>query len=99
MTLGLLFGSFTVIYGALGIVGDMMPTWLSWGYPFGLMAVALVLFALVRYDRSRGAGRPDWIPGLLGALASTLHPWQGETMILLVLGAELLVAARKRQRS
>jgi hypothetical protein len=90
LILGLLFGSFTVIYGALGILGDLMPTWLSWGYPFGLMAVALVLFALVRYDRSRGAGRPDWIPGLLGALASTLHPWQGETMILLVLGAELL---------
>jgi hypothetical protein len=90
LVLGLLFGSFTVIYGVVGIVGDMMSTWLSWGYPFGLMAVALVLFALVRYDRSRGAGRPDWIPGLLGALASTLHPWQGETMILLVLGAELL---------
>ncbi|HEY5429113.1 MAG TPA: hypothetical protein VIK04_08340 [Solirubrobacteraceae bacterium] len=90
LILGLLFGSFTVIYGALGIVGDLMPTWLSWGYPFGLMAVALVLFALVRYDRSRGAGRPDWIPGLLGALASLLHPWQGEILILLVLGAELV---------
>ncbi len=90
LILGLLFGSFTVIYGALGILGDLMPTWLSWGYPFGLMAVALVLFALVRYDRSRGAGRPDWIPGLLGAVASTLHPWQGETLILLVLGAELV---------
>ena len=30
------------------------------------------------------------MPGLLGAVASTLHPWQGETMILLVLGAELV---------
>jgi hypothetical protein len=90
LTLGLLFGSFSVIYGGLGIVGDMMPAWLSWGYPFGLLAVALVLFALVRYDRSRGAGRPDWVPGLLGAIASTLHPWQGETLILMILGAELL---------
>jgi hypothetical protein len=68
----------------------MMPTWSSWGYPFGLLAVALVLFALVRYDRSRDAGRPDWVPGLLGAIASTLHPWQGETLILLILGTELL---------
>ncbi|MGZ4243538.1 MAG: hypothetical protein ACXVSE_04525 [Solirubrobacteraceae bacterium] len=90
LTLGVLFGSFTVIFGALGIVGDMMPTWLSWGYPFGLVAVALIVFALVRYDQMRVAGRPDWICGLLGGLASTLHPWQGETLILLVLFAELM---------
>jgi hypothetical protein len=90
LALGLLFGSFTVIFGALGIVGDMMPTWLSWGYPFGLMSVALITFALVRYDRMRVAGRPDWICGVLGALASAIHPWQGETLILLVLFAELI---------
>jgi hypothetical protein len=38
----------------------------------------------------RAAGRPDWICGLLGGLASTLHPWQGETLILLVLLAEAI---------
>jgi hypothetical protein len=90
LALGLLFGSFTVIFGVLGIVGDLMPTWLSWGYPFGLMAVALITFAVVRYDRMRVAGRPDWICGLLGGLASTLHPWQGETLILLIILAELV---------
>jgi hypothetical protein len=90
LALGLLFGSFTVIFGALGIVGDMMPTWLLWGYPFGLMAVALITFALVRYDRMRAAGRPDWVCGLLGGLASMLHPWQGETLILLIILAELM---------
>src|SRR6202012_306015 len=88
LVLGVGFGSFTVIAGAVGIVGDMMPTWLSWGYPFGLLSVALITFAVVRYDRMRVAGRPDWICGLLGALASTIHPWQGETLILLVLFAE-----------
>jgi hypothetical protein len=90
LALGVGFGSFTVIAGALGIVGDMMPTWLSWGYPFGLLSVALITFAVVRYDRVRLAGRPDWICGLLGGLASMLHPWQGETLILLVLFAELI---------
>ena len=90
LALGIGFASFTVIFGSLGIVGDMMPTWLSWGYPFGLLAVALITFAVVRYDRMREAGRPDWICGLLGALAATLHPWQGETLILLVLFAELI---------
>jgi hypothetical protein len=90
LTLALLFASFSVVYGQLGIVGDTMSVWISWGYPFALMAVALVLAGLVRYDRARATGRVDWRPGLLGAVAATLHPWQGETMILLVLGAELM---------
>ena len=98
LTLGLLFGSFSVVYGSFGIVGDMMPIWLSWGYPFGLMAVALIVFALLRYDRARSAGRLTWVPGLLGGLASTLHPWQGEMMILLVLGAELVRWRESRSR-
>lgn len=90
LTLGLMFASFSVVYGSLGIVGDTISVWVSWGYPFALMAVALIVFGMVRYDRSRTTGRVDWIPGLLGGLAATLHPWQGETMILLVLGAELM---------
>ena len=64
LTLGLLFASFSVVYGQLGIVGDTMSVWISWGYPFALMAVALVLVGLVRYDRARATGRLDWRPGL-----------------------------------
>lgn len=93
LTLGLLFASFSLVSGSFSIVGDMMSVWLSWGYPFGLMAVALIVVAMVRYDRSRGAARLDWVPGVLGAIAATLHPWQGEAMILLVIFAE---AARWR---
>jgi hypothetical protein len=92
LALALFFGSLSAVYGALGIVGDMMPTWSSWGYPFGLIAVALIVFGLLRYDRARVAGRVAWAPGLLGALASSLHPWQGELMILVVAGAELMRA-------
>ena len=92
LALALLFGSVSSVYGSLGIVGDMMPTWLSWGYPFGLIAVALIVFGLLRYDRARAAGRIAWAPGLLGALASSLHPWQGELMILVVAGAEVVRA-------
>jgi hypothetical protein len=92
LALGLLFGSLSVVYGSIGIVGDMMPTWSSWGYPFGLIAVAVIVFGLLRYDRARAAGRIAWAPGLLGALASSLHPWQGEMMILIVGGAELVRA-------
>ncbi len=92
LALGLLFGSVSAVYGSLGIIGDMMPTWSSWGYPFGLIAVALIFFGMLRYDRARAAGRIAWAPGLLGALASSLHPWQGEMMILVVAGAELVRA-------
>ena len=90
LTLGMFFGSFTVIFGALGVVGDMVPGWLSWGYPFGLMAVALIIFALLSYERARSAGELIWAPGAMGALASTLHPWQGELMILVIAIAELI---------
>jgi len=92
LALALLFGSVSAVYGSLGIVGDMMPTWSSWGYPFGLIAVALIVFGLLRYDRARAAGRIAWAPGLLGALASSLHPWQGELMIIVVAAAELVRA-------
>ena len=88
--LGLFFASFSSVYGSLGVVGDMLPGWLTWGYPFGLIAVALIVFALLGYDRARTQGRVVWSPGLLAGLSATLHPWQGETFILLLLMAEAL---------
>jgi hypothetical protein len=90
IALGLFFGSFSIVYGSLSIVGDMMPGWLSWGYPFGLIAVALMVFALLGYERARSAGELAWAPGVMGAVASMLHPWQGETLILIIVIAELI---------
>ncbi|MGA2010965.1 MAG: hypothetical protein ABSH51_10615 [Solirubrobacteraceae bacterium] len=90
LVLGLLFGSFSVISGSLGYVGDMMPSWLSWGYPFGLLGVSLIVFAMLGYDRARADGRLAWAPALLGAVAGMVHPWQGELMILIIVGAELV---------
>jgi hypothetical protein len=74
IALGLFFGSFSVVYGTFSIVGDMMPGWLTWGYPFGLIAVALIVFGLLSYERARSAATIAWAPGLLGAVASMLHP-------------------------
>lgn len=90
LVLGLLFGSLSDVYGSLGVIGDMMPMWESWGYPFGLIAVALLTFGLLHYARARDAGVTAWTPGLLGAVAGMLHPWQGELMILAVVIAELV---------
>ncbi|MGI8429732.1 MAG: hypothetical protein ACR2OB_10605 [Solirubrobacteraceae bacterium] len=89
LVLGLFFASFSVIYGSFGVVGDLFPGFLLWGYPFGLLALAAMLLALLAYERGRAAGRFVLAPALLGALASSLHPWQGELLILTVIGAEL----------
>jgi hypothetical protein len=98
LVLGLFFGSFSVVYGSFGVVGDLMPGFLSWGYTFGLLAVALLLLALLAYDRVRDGSRRLWVPGLLGALAALLHPWQGELLIVIVLGTELVLWPRSGWR-
>jgi len=75
----------------------------SWGYTFGLLAIGLMLFSLVVYGHVRdGAeGRPRgliWVPGVLAAVAALLHPWQGELIILIVLGAEATLWWLDRRR-
>ena len=89
IALALFYGSFSIVYGQFGVVGDLFPGFLAWGYPFALMAVAALVFALLSYDAARSAGRVSWTPGLLGALAGSLHPWQGEAFLLVLIGAEL----------
>ena len=83
LVLALFFGSFTIVYGSFGVLGDLFPGFLSWGYVFGLIALAAMIAALVCLRSS--ARRPGGSAGcraLLGALASLLHPWQGELLIL-----------------
>jgi hypothetical protein len=83
-----------LFFAAWSAVGDeWMPFW-TWGYPFGLLAIAAVAAALVSYDRARAARRFTWIAPILGLVASFTHPWQGELMILIVIGAELVTWKR-----
>ena len=103
LVLGLFFGSITVIYGSPGVLGDLFPAFLTWGYTFGLLASAMLLFALLAYARARDATAPRrwwslWVPGVIAALAGLLHPWQGELMILIVIGGELGLWALDRRR-
>ncbi len=96
LVLALFFGSVTIIYGSAGVIGDLFPGFLAWGYPFGLLALAAVVGALLCHERAPSGGRIVWAPGLLGALASSLHPWNGELLILVVLGAEAITWHRPR---
>jgi hypothetical protein len=78
-----------LFFGSFGTLGDeWLPFW-SWGYPFGLMAIAAMVAALVSYSRARAGGTGLWQAPVLGLLAAWLHPWQGETLILVVLGGEV----------
>jgi hypothetical protein len=70
----------------------------SWGYTFGLIALSCALLAVLSYGRARVSGERLWLPGILGALASWFHPWQGATMILVLLAGEILSGRRSRTR-
>ena len=83
-----------LFFATWAAVGDeWMPFW-TWGYPFGLLAIAAMAAALVSYDRARVERRFSWVPAVLGWVASFTHPWQGEVLILIVIGAELVTFRR-----
>lgn len=83
--------------GWLGLHVDLwLPFW-AWGYPIGLLALACALGSLLCYGRARAAGQLPWLAALLAALASWLHPWQGEVTILAMLGGEALMWAQGRR--
>lgn len=92
----MVLGLFAASYHSFG---DEWIPFLSWGYPFGLVGVAAMIGALVVYGRALTEGRYIWIPGALGLLASWLHPWQGELLILIVIGSEVVVRWRSPRLS
>jgi hypothetical protein len=90
LALALFFGAFSIVYGSPSVVGDLFLGFLSWGYTFGLLATGAMLLALLAYDRARASGSDRGVAGvaLLGMLASLLHPWQGELLIICIVAAE-----------
>jgi hypothetical protein len=96
LVLALFFGSFTNVYGQFSVLGDLFPGFLTWGYVFGVMALAAMVSALVAHHDSRLSDRRLWLAGLLGALASLLHPWNGELLIGIVVAAEIVMALGRR---
>jgi hypothetical protein len=79
-----------LFFGSWGTLGDeWIPFW-SWGYPFALLGIAALAAALVCYARDRDGDRVSWRAPVLGLAASLSHPWQGELLLLTVVGAELV---------
>jgi hypothetical protein len=91
LALALFFGSFTFLYGSVGTIGDLFPGFLSWGYPFALLALAAMVAGLLAYDRAVRQGAISCWPGVLGAVAGLLHPWHGALLIVVILGAEMVL--------
>ena len=92
LVLILFFGCFTVIFGTSACSATCWPGFLSWGYTFGLIALAALAGGLLTYDGvARGPDQLGPRPARRGA--SLLHPWQGEALIVLVAG-ELVARAR-----
>jgi hypothetical protein len=71
-----------------------LPFW-SWGYQEALLALACATGALLLYQRARRRGPLIWVASVLGALASWLHPWQGEILVMLIVCGEAIMLIRR----
>jgi hypothetical protein len=68
-----------------------------WGYPFTALSVAAIPLTLLAYGRDRAAGRiSPWAPSF-GLLCAWLQPWQGATLLTVLVGTEVLLWLREKQ--
>lgn len=83
--------------GSIGtyIFPDLWIPWWSWGYPFALIALAAAIGSLIVYE----SARRTWLATLLAGLASWMHPWIGEILVLILVSSEAAMwLAGKRPR-
>jgi hypothetical protein len=80
------------------IAFDMWPTLYLWGYPFTAIAVAAMVGCFLAYERDRESGRATRWPPLFGLLCAWMQPWQGSTVLAVIVGAEALLWLRTRRR-
>jgi hypothetical protein len=69
---------------------DLWLAFWAWGYPFGLISLAGGIAALLICARPQPSARARLGAAALGLLAAWLHPWQGETLIVVLLAGLLL---------
>jgi hypothetical protein len=83
-----------LFYGSYGVLGDEWIPFETWGYVPAVVSIAALGGALLAYDRCASGGGALWAAPLLGLLAAWLHPWQGQQLLLIVVGVELVALAR-----
>lgn len=72
-------------------VTEMWPILYFWGYPFTALSVAALVWGLLIYERDRNALRfRPWAP-LLGLICAWLQPWQGATLLVVLVLSESLM--------
>ena len=82
---GIFVGSFSL---------EMWPGFYLWGYPLTAVCVALMVGTLILYDRDRRDRRiRAWTPTCT-LFCSWLQPWQGATVILIIVVSEALLWRR-----
>ncbi|MGN6169468.1 MAG: hypothetical protein ACTHQQ_15050 [Solirubrobacteraceae bacterium] len=84
--------------GGGGVLGDEWLPFMAWGYPHAVISLALIVAALLAYDRAYREQRLSVVAPAMGFLASWVHPWQGEILIV-ILGAVELVRLNESLRA
>jgi hypothetical protein len=74
------------------VTGELWTGSYLWGYLFTAIAVGLLPLALLAYER-----RSAWAAAVCGLLCAWLQPWQGATLILVLLAAEAVAVRRGRR--
>ena len=78
---------------------EMWPGQYLWGYPFTAITVALMVGTLIHYERDRLVGRVRPCAPICALLCAWLQPWQGATVVLVVLVSEALLWRRDQRTS
>jgi hypothetical protein len=80
------------------VSGEMWAGTYLWGYLFTAVAVGVMPLGMLAYERGRDGGgrRPLVLAAVCGIVAAWLQPWQGATLILVLVGTELLSLRRGR---
>ena len=73
---------------------EMWPGLYLWGYPFTAIAVAALALGLLAYERDRLRGDIRLAAPLFAMICAWLQPWQGATLIGIVLVTELILRLR-----
>ena len=78
------------------VSGELWSGTYLWGYVFTGIAVGLMPLALLAYERGRAGGSRRWLAVCAGGglLSAWLQPWQGITLVLILVAAELVCVRR-----